>query len=97
MGANFNCYTFRGTEKQLAKHHNQLQEDLCVRYGNDTYAGHLGILPFGLDLQRKTVYKSFDEAREYLEDSHSKWDQAQAIPYRDKRKKYYLVGGWCPE
>ncbi len=97
MGAHFDSYSLRASEKQLRQHHTQLQEELCSQYGNDTYAGHLGILPTGLNILTKQCFKSFDEAYDYIQDHHSKWEVALAVSYREKRKKHYLVGGWCPE
>ena len=49
MGAEFNSYVYEGPESRLAAHHRRVQRDLLEQYGNDTYAGHIGIMPEGLD------------------------------------------------
>lgn len=96
MGACIDYYSFRGTEQQLKDFHKQKCTELCEEHGNDTYAGHLGILPEGLNMCSGR-FKGFNAAMEYVEENHSKWSQAMAVVYLQRGRKFFLVAGWCPE
>ncbi|EDM26144.1 hypothetical protein LNTAR_16393 [Lentisphaera araneosa HTCC2155] len=81
MGAEFNYYTYRGSKSELLEHHRELQVEECEQYGNDTYAGHIGIMPLGVEFVEIKPFASEAEARDYLEAEHCKWDRAMAIPF----------------
>ena len=82
MGANFNYYTYRGGKTELPSHHKVLQEEECEIHGNDTYAGHIGIMPSGINFVERKAFENEEQAREYLEDNHKKWDRAMAVPFK---------------
>jgi hypothetical protein len=97
MGAEFNYYTYEGPESRLDAHHRRIQRQLCEQYGNDTYAGHIGIMPEGID-KGASPRATKQEAIEALETHHNKWQRAMAIPFLHpgaKRKLSFVVGGWC--
>ena len=96
MCACIDYYSFRGTEQQLKAFHRQKQRELCEEYGNDTYAGHLGILPAGLDMCKQR-FRGFNAAMEYVEENHSKWNPPMAVVYYQRSRKFFLIAGWCPE
>ncbi|MEN9358699.1 MAG: hypothetical protein RL095_234 [Verrucomicrobiota bacterium] len=100
MGAEFNTYVYEGPESRLAAHHRRVQHELRIQYGNDTYAGHIGIMPDGIDKTTK-ICSSRQEAVELIEAHHNKWQRAMAVAFHrpgspgTKRKLSFLVGGWC--
>ena len=97
MGAEFNTYVYEGPESRLAAHHRRVQHELRIQYGNDTYAGHIGIMPDGVDKAPKTC-ASCQEAVAMIEVHHNKWQRAMAVPFFKpgaKRKLNFVVGGWC--
>ena len=97
MGAEFNTYVYDGPESRLAAHHRRIQHELRTQYGNDTYAGHIGIMPEGIDKAIK-ICASRQEAVELLETHHNKWQRAMAVPFLKagaKRKLCFVMGGWC--
>jgi hypothetical protein len=87
MGANFAVYD-TGTDswEEAQDLFREYQQQECHNYGDDTYAGHLGIKD-GLVLVSKT-FASYAEAEEYLMDSNGKWEAAEAVPYRTKVRAY---------
>ena len=97
MGAEFNSYVYDGPESRLAAHHRRVQRDLLEQFGNDTCAGHLGIMPEGLDKATK-ICASRQEAIDLIEAHHNKWQRAMAVAFHRpgaKRKLSFVVGGWC--
>ena len=97
MGAEFNTYVYEGPESRLEAHHRRVQHELRVQYGNDTYAGHIGIMPDGIDKATKTC-ASRQEAVAMIETHHNKWQRAMAVAFHrpgTKRKLSFVVGGWC--
>ena len=97
MGAEFNSYVYEGPESRLAAFHRRVQRQLCEQYGNDTYAGHIGIMPEGIDKATKTC-ASRQEAVARIETHHNKWQRAMAVAFLRpgaKRKLNFVVGGWC--
>ena len=49
MGAEFNYYVYRESKDKLGEYHTREQEEECQTYGNDTYSGHIGIMPGGIE------------------------------------------------
>ena len=97
MGAEFNSYVYEGPESRLAAHHRRVQRDLLEQFGNDTYAGHLGIMPEGLDKSPK-ICASRQEAIDLIEAHHNKWQRAMVVAFHRpgaKRKLSFVIGGWC--
>ncbi len=97
MGAEFNTYIYEGPESRLAAHHRRVQKELRIEYGIDTYAGHIGIMPDGLD-KLPQICANRKEAEELIESKHHKWQRALAVPFLkpgSKRKLCFVVGGWC--
>ncbi|MEN9358767.1 MAG: hypothetical protein RL095_302 [Verrucomicrobiota bacterium] len=97
MGAEFNTYIYDGPESRLEAHHRRVQNELRIQFGNDTYAGHIGIMPDGIDKSKK-ICASRQEAIETIEKHHNKWQRAMAVPFSktdSKKKIYFVVGGWC--
>ena len=82
MGAEFNYYVYKGDKSKLEDYHREEQQDQCLQFGNDSYAGHIGVMPSGIDFVKRKPFASASEAREYLEEHHSKWDYAMAVPYQ---------------
>lgn len=93
MGAILQHYTYnRGSFEELEQHHQSYQEAECNANGNDTYSGHLGILPEGLNLDNKKVFDNAEDALQYIEDNHYKWNSAMAVPYKGKAYSYDKAG-----
>ena len=98
MGSTLETYIYNEDPEELDSYHTDYQTQLRDRYGYDTYAGHLGAIPFGLDIIHTDPFETYNEALEYLEENHCKWDCAMAIPFKGKiRVLSYIVGAWCPE
>jgi rubrerythrin len=87
MGADLNTYTVSEdlTTEQVRKHFKEKQQELCYEYGNDGYAGHLGIKP-GLSI-KSLVFDSEDEAYDYIQENSDKWDDAIAVRFKAVVKK----------
>ena len=88
MGAEFNYYVYKGDKSKLEDYHREEQQDQCLQFGNDSYAGHIGVMPSGIDFVKRKPFASASEAREYLEDNHNKWDCAMAVPYKTIGKTF---------
>lgn len=97
MGAEFNYYIHRGAKDELEEYHNEHQSEMRATYGNDTYAGHIGIMPGGIDSAGVTPFPTRNEAVAYLDENHCKWDCAMAVPFKgsvqscDARSKRIIV------
>jgi hypothetical protein len=81
MGSEFNYYIHSGTKEDLQSGFAEHQQDERHMNGTDTYAGHLGILN-GLVVSNITPFASMEQARDYIDENHSKWESALAVPYR---------------
>jgi hypothetical protein len=88
MGAEFRFYIYKGKEEDLGDYHTEFQREACYEGGTDTYAGHIGIMPDGINFANITPLKSYAQAEEYLEDNHSKWSSAMAVPFLGKKQDY---------
>lgn len=87
MGACFDSRTLKASdEKTMREKFAQMQEDSCTEYGNDTYAGHIGIAR-GLEVSSK-AFKSSKEAHEYVESNAQKWGPAIAVKVGDFSKVF---------
>jgi len=84
MGASFNAISYQGTRDQVLKKWNSDVEDTqyeCGHGGN--YTGSISELGKGFNDTGKT-FKSREEAEEYIEEHHQKWDGAMAVRYLKK-------------
>ncbi|NQZ60004.1 MAG: hypothetical protein HRT88_21330 [Lentisphaeraceae bacterium] len=81
MGAEFRHYISKVSQEELGKDHCEYQSRECDFNGNDTYAGHIGIMPSGIDYAKAKPFKSSQQAIDYLEENHCKWDCAMAAPF----------------
>lgn len=78
MGATFDITKFpMMSPKELYKEFGIKQQELCEQFGNDTYAGHLGIKD-GLDIENRK-FESFAEAERWIADNNEKWNSAVAV------------------
>ena len=81
MGAIFKYYLYNGDENKLDNYHHKEQRDQCEQYGNDTYAGHLGAIPAGINYVKDEHFCSASAACKYVEENHNKWSCAMAVAY----------------
>lgn len=81
MGAEFNYYRYTGDKSEMSHYHEDTQIYERQQYGSDTYSGHLGILPCGLEVSSVKEFSNVNDAREYLQANHSKSESALAVPY----------------
>ena len=88
MGSRFKTYTYNGAKKELDNFHGEYQFEQRLEYGSDTYAGHLGILPDGLHIVDCKPYAFASDAQEYIEENHSKWHCALAVPFKGEIRDY---------
>lgn len=88
MGSRFNTYTYNGAAKELSDFHSEYQHEERLEGGSDTYAGHLGILADGLHIVDVKPYAFASDAREYIENNHSKWNCAFAVPFKGEVRDY---------
>ena len=98
MGANLDYYIYRGHLDKMRGFHDKKQRDSCEENECDTYAGHLGMLPEGLDMACCIPLEDKDKAVAYLEEAHVKWECALAVPFKDHintSQVAYVIGGWC--
>lgn len=86
MGANLNFETYKNcSNEDLKSKFKETQEQLSYEDGNGAYAGHLGILP-GISIKDIT-FKTQEEAEDYIEKNHQKWNAALAVKYNAKISK----------
>lgn len=88
MGSNLDYYFYRGTKEDLPEYHDEYQAELGYQDGSDSYAGHLGAIKHGIDFADVKPFKDAESAKDYLEEHHSKWACAMAVPYRGKVLDY---------
>jgi predicted RNA-binding Zn-ribbon protein involved in translation (DUF1610 family) len=88
MGAQFDTYYPNTTDVRQAKDlFYGRQQELCEQYGNDSYAGHLGIKD-GLTIE-DTLFNTEQEALDWLHENNNKWGSAHLVKYKGKVKKPY--------
>ncbi len=91
MGANFETHEAGNCDTEtLRDKFRELQEELCRQYGNDAYAGHLGITT-GLTVSNKK-FDSHEAAEEWLMENADKWDDSVAVQYASKVDKISKTG-----
>lgn len=84
------------TTAELTKAYAEKQRDLRHQYGNDGYAGHLGIKE-GLSIRNVKVFETEDAACEWIDNASGKWDPAVAVKCKNRKGEViWLVGGLCP-
>jgi len=98
MGANAEHIKITATsDKQFHKKYAAYCEEQCYQYGNDSYAGHLGIKSgrpqdISYKFKGKSLRgKAYYEACELIDENSDKWDAPAYI----KVGRQYVVGGWC--
>jgi hypothetical protein len=90
MGSAFNYYKYNGSKEDIYNDFSEHQEEECHANGSDTYAGHLGTLP-GLEIVAITPFAEMRAARNYIEENHSKWEAAMAVPYKGEVSTFDAV------
>ena len=81
MGSSFNYRTYTGTREYAIKRWNSDVEDAEYESGHGgNYTGSISELGRGFTEVGK-IFKNEDEAVEYIEEHHSKWDGAMAVCY----------------
>lgn len=85
MGACFDSVTFDACDtKVLTEKFREHQDAMCDDNGRDAYAGHIGIAR-GLTVSTK-VFKTSEEAENYLVENAQKWGPAIAVKVGDFSK-----------
>ena len=84
MGSVFHTYTSGLKKDELLSYHSDYQEQERIEGGCYTYAGHIGIMPEGLNFVKVEPFTSVEKAEEYIADNHSKWDRAMAVPFKGR-------------
>lgn len=89
MGSQLDTYIHPNnpTNQEIKDQFVSEQQDSISQYGNDTYAGHLGIKG-GLTIDKK-IYDSYADAEEEME-NNDKWGSAWALGYHDDKCKINL-------
>ena len=81
MGACFNVLQFKGNINQVKAKWNSAVEDAIYECGHGgNYTGSISELGNGFQ-QINKVFDNYDEAHEYIEEHHQKWDGAMAVRY----------------
>ena len=88
MGAMFQYYLSEVPKEDLVDFHFEFQTQECELKGTDTYGGHIGIMPYGINFTKAQPFATKKEAISYLEDNHIKWEQAMAVPFMDEVLDY---------
>ena len=79
MGANFQTVTVdEEDEKKLHKWFANYQKELTYEYGHDTYNGTMSN-SHGLSVDTSKMFKTEDEAHDYIIDKTEKWGAALAV------------------
>jgi hypothetical protein len=96
MGACYNSARFKdGARQQVLKEWASAVE--CSQWDDGhSYSGQIGMLD--LDPVFVTqVFASADEADDYVEKTHEKWERPLACRYQTKEGEAgWVIGGWCP-
>ena len=98
MGAVNQYEGFNGklTTVELTKAYAKRQEELRHEYGNNPYAGHLGIKT-GLVIRNLEPFETEREACVWIDNASGKWDPAVAVKCKNRKGELiWLVGGLCP-
>jgi len=59
-----------------------------------SYSGCIGMLD-GSPQFKDLNLESGDEAEEYIEENHDKYDSPMAVSFTKDNQKYWVIGGWC--
>jgi hypothetical protein len=97
MGACFNTRSFSAerTKQEVATLWREAVEDSQYESGH-SYSGCIGMLGCDIDWRGNLpIFKSVDDAAEYIEDNHEKWDGPMAVKFMSEGKEYWMIGGWC--
>ena len=97
MGAEFNSHVFADKQgkKKIEQVWNSAVEDSLYESGH-SYSGAIGMLGKGIANWHDKEFASQDEAQEFLSDTQQKWQQADAVSFKNvKGEKYWVIGGWC--
>lgn len=87
MGSCFDSRTLKASdEKTMREKFSHIKADACSEYGNDSYAGHIGMTN-GLEVSSK-VFKNANEAHNYVESNAQKWGPAIAVKVGDFSKVF---------
>ena len=83
MGGCFSESVYKGTYKQALKEFNADCEQSRHEDGH-SYSGGMGMFPGVQKLSKE--FNSEDEARDWIEEHHSKWDSAFAVQFKNGRE-----------
>lgn len=87
MGACFDSVQFSASSNtELQRKFKDHQESMCGEQGQDSYAGHIGIVN-GLSITSQ-VFKTHTLAEEWLENNTQKWESAKAVKVGDFGKVF---------
>jgi len=92
MGAEFNQMTLNReyTQDRVQHTYQEIRERDQYEYGH-SYSGSWGSMPGGIQFTG-LVFKDGDEAIEYMEKTHSKYDKAMAVQLVNGT---WIIGGWA--
>lgn len=60
------------------------------------YSGEVNAIPADINWINKT-FDNEQDAIEYMEKHHEKWENPLGIPFKNGKKINYAVGGWCSD
>lgn len=98
MGANLQVHTIKDSlgRERITEMWNAAVEESLYEDGH-SYSGGIGMLEGPITWVDKN-FSSYEEAEEYIDENHEKWDPAMAVSYtRDDGVKFWAIGGWCSE
>ena len=98
MGANFDARGYEG-KYSFKEVISLFMDDIEESQWEDghSYSGCIGMLD-GIDKKISKVFDSHDDAYNYIEDNHQKWNGAWAAKFKDSDDPSgfgWIVGGWC--
>lgn len=97
MGATTDFRTYKTDDTAVVKKKfASACEDARYEDGHGGYTGTIAEMS-GVKTWKDLRLDSRDEAEDYIDENHDKWDDAMAVSYVVDGAVHWIVGGWCSE
>jgi hypothetical protein len=98
MGAQMSTRTYKiADQKTVEAKFDDACEEARYEYGHGGYTGT--IAEFGaIGSWKDLLLPSANEAEDYIDENHEKWDDAMAVSFKTEDGSFgWVVGGWVSE
>ena len=96
MGAEFCVRTINGdlSKGEIRELVINATAEMAYESGH-SYSGTWASAEPGVEFPGTQVFESAEEAEEWIDEHHEKWNKVMAVKFTDGNSEGWVIGGWC--